>query len=704
MTRAPGASGPSAAGSAVSAKEPTLAPSDPVGRIPGVTAAVARDLAAEGCETVGDLLLHAPFRYEDRAAFSAIGGLKAGEPALVSARVVSHRLIRTRRRAFTILDAVVEDDTGALPVVWFNRPYLAKALSAGRRAVLYGTPVLEKGRLRMRNPEHEIFDEGEPEESIHLGRVVGIYRRLGGLSAKRQRAAIFRALGQLAPRFGAIGDAAALRRAIEILHFPPTRGFVPAAERARTALAREELAAFASRLEGKRAARAAKTVAPWRWGAETSRRLLALLPFSLTASQERAMREIAADLRSGHPMARLLQGDVGSGKTVVALLAALLAAENGRQAAIMAPTEILARQHAETIGRWLGRSRYRPALLTGETRPAARRELAKALAAGEIDLVIGTHALLEEPVRFGDLGLVVVDEQHRFGVEHRARLSRKGERPHVLVLSATPIPRSLAWTLFGDLDVSRLTEKPPGRRPIRTHVRPAARRDVVLRFVGARLAAGDRAYVVVPAIEESELETEAIEATAARIREALPEASVEELHGRLRADRRRTAMARFASGQANVLVATTVVEVGIDVPEATVMIVENADRFGLSQLHQLRGRIGRADRPSHCVLIPSEAATPAALERLAILEQTADGFEIAERDLALRGPGDLLGARQSGLPAFRIADPVRDVALFGRVRDEMRRRIAGGERPSSDLFPPATTKETPDAVIETPRA
>jgi ATP-dependent DNA helicase RecG len=301
-------------------------------------------------------------------------------------------------------------------------------------------------------------------------------------------------------------------------------------------------------------------------------------------------------------------------------------------------------------------------------------------------------------VRFANLGLVVVDEQHRFGVEHRARLSRKGTRPHVLVLSATPIPRSLAWTLFGDLDVTRLREKPAGRAPVRTFVRDSASRGAVAAFVEERLAAGERAFVVVPAIEESEREVAAVEATAERLRGAIPAARVETLHGRYPPDRRRRAMEAFSAGEANALVATTVVEVGIDVPEATVMVVENADRFGLSQLHQLRGRIGRGERPSWCVLLVSEGATDEARERLAILEQTADGFAIAEKDLSLRGPGDLLGARQSGLPPFLVADAVRDAPLFSEARDAARARRARGESIASDLFP---ARSAASPVIQT---
>jgi ATP-dependent DNA helicase RecG len=671
---------------------------DPIGLVPGVTPSSARKLAAEGCTCVRDLLLHAPFRYEDRTAFSRIADLQDGAPALVSGVVVGHRLVRTRRRGFTILQATFDDGSATLPVVWFNRPYLARALVPGRRAVLFGTAVMEKRGILMKNPEHELFEPQEDGDPIHMGRIVGIYRKLDGLTAKWQRRAIAAALEALDGPLETIGEADAIRRALSDIHFPPAHGRGGEAERARRTLALEELSAFCARIEEKREARAACPVEPFDWTPATTRRILSLLPFELTAAQEKAMGEIAGDLKSGRPMARLLQGDVGSGKTAVALLAALLAAENGRQAALMAPTEILAEQHADTIGRWLGGTKYRLALLTGKTPPAARRELGAALERGEIDLLIGTHALVEKPVRFADLGLAVIDEQHRFGVEHRARLSRKGPRPHVLVLSATPIPRSLAWTLFGDLDVSRLDEKPAGRGSTRTFVRPVARREAVLRFLGEKIGAGERAFVVVPAIEESAIAVAAAQRTAEAVAGAIPAARVEVVHGRIPPDRRREAMRRFASGEVNVLVATTVVEVGIDVPEATVMIVENADRFGLSQLHQLRGRVGRGARPSYCILLASEDAGPDALARLAVLRRSSDGFEIAEKDLQMRGPGDLLGSRQSGLPPFRIADPIADVAILARARSEARARRSRGEAIESELFPraePAATTPRP---------
>jgi len=652
-----------------------------------MAAASARKLAADGCATVADLLLAVPLRYEDRSHFARIADLRPGQAAVVQGRVAGSRLIRTRKRGFTILEAVIDDGSASIRAVWFNRPYLARAMEPGRRAILYGAAEEEARGLTFRNPEQELFEAEGPADPVHSGRVVGIYRRRGGLSGRWQRAAIAAALGALSPEFPAAGDSRALASALAEMHFPAGPDPASSAAGARQAIAREELLVFADLVEERRARRLALSVDPWRWDARVTRKLLSLLPFVLTAAQKAAIGEIAGDLKSGRPMARLLQGDVGSGKTAVAVLAALLCVENGRQAALMAPTEILAEQHAEKIGSWLAGTPYRLALLTGRSRASTRSQLLAALRAGQIDFLIGTHALIERPVGFQRLGLAIIDEQHRFGVRHRGRLTRKGERPHVLVLTATPIPRSLAWTLFGDLDVSRIGEKPPGRAPIRTYVRPESRRGPVYEFVGERVAAGERAYVVVPSIEQTGRDVAAVEDTAADISRRLPAARVAALHGRMKGEKRREVMGGFARGQIDVLVATTVIEVGIDVPEATVMVVENAERFGLAQLHQLRGRVGRGPAASTCILLTSETASEDSRERLEILEQTADGFEIAEKDLSLRGPGDLLGLRQAGAPDFRVARLETDLALLADARTEAAGRRAQGERIESALFP-----------------
>ncbi len=614
-----------------------------------------------------------------------MSSLEWGRPATILVRFQGVRSIRMRRGLLRV-EAVADDGTGAVRVVWHNRyPSFARAL-ADKRAALYGAPVAgSKGEMRIENPETEIFGADEESDPLHVGRIVGIYHRVADIPARPWRSLVRRALDALAPDFRTIAaPAARVLRALEEAHFPT---HVDSARPALSELAREELLALAARIEDRRARLRERRGR--RLPAEEAIRQLAryVLPFPLTRAQKRAVREIAEDLGSGRAMARLLQGDVGSGKTVVAGLAMLIAAKNGAQAALMAPTEILAEQHAESLSSWLSGAGVRLGLLTGRVRGRTRRALLDGLAAGSIDALIGTHALVESPVRFHGLGLVVVDEQHRFGVAHRSRLFRKGDpAPHVLIMTATPIPRSLAWAVYGELDVSVLDEKPPGRSPVVTRVREEAARDRVYRFAGERAAAGERVYVVVPAIEEGAREVAATRETADRIAAALPGVRIGVLHGRLRSAERQAILADFAASRCPILVSTTVVEVGVDVPEATFMIVENAETFGLAQLHQLRGRVGRSERQSWCALIVGPGATDEARRRLAVLEQTADGFVIAEKDLEARGPGDLLGTRQSGLPALRVADPVRDLARLPQARGEILALRAEGRTVASDLF------------------
>jgi ATP-dependent DNA helicase RecG len=446
----------------------------------------------------------------------------------------------------------------------------------------------------------------------------------------------------------------------------------------------EEFLEFQVALARRRRERASRPAPRIEADAVLRGRLASVLPFPLTAAQKQSIREIGADLRSGHPMARLLQGDVGSGKTIVALLTALLAAGRGYQSALMAPTTILAEQHAETAFRLLSGTGVTPALLTARVTGKPRTALLSALEEGEIGLLVGTHALLEKPVAFRRLGLVVVDEQHRFGVAQRAVLPARGasagEYPHVLVLSATPIPRSLALALHGDLDVSTLAQKPPGRTPVVTRVTDDGGRDEAYRALGKELDSGGRAYVVVPLVDESEaIDARAVASWTEEVARRLPGKRVGAVHGKMKAEAREKAMRQFAAGDVEVLVATTVVEVGVDVPEASFLLVENAERFGLAQLHQLRGRIGRGARPSTCVLLAGPGASADALSRLAVLDRTDDGFEVAEEDLRRRGPGAALGTRQSGLPEFRAGDPLADHELLATAR-EMAARLASEGR------------------------
>ena len=654
-------------------------------KVPGIGPALAARLVEKGFESIGDFLLALPFRYEDRRRYAKVSELAWGEPATLLVRFTGVRAVRMRRGTLKV-EALADDGSGAVRVVWHNRyPSFRQALESGKAAAIYGAPVAgSRGEMRIENPETEFFEAGEESDPLHSGRVVPVYHRAADVPSRRWRSLVRRTLDALRPDFaGAAASGRDLARGLEGVHFPADAA---EAERARGILVEEELAVLAARIEEKR--RRLLERPGRRIVADEALRRAAreALPFALTGAQRRAVREIAADLASGRAMARLLQGDVGSGKTVVAALALLLAARNRTQGALMAPTEVLAEQHAETLARLLGGAGVRLALLTGRVRGAARKSLLRALEAGAVDVLVGTHALVEAPVRFRRLGLVVIDEQHRFGVGHRARLFRKGETPHVLVMTATPIPRSLAWAVYGELDVSLLDEKPPGRATVKTRVREEPAREGIYRFAAERVAAGERVYVIVPAIDEGDRDVAATRETAARVRALAPGVAVGVLHGRLPPVERARVLGDFAAGRIGILVSTTVVEVGVDVPEATFMVIENAESFGLAQLHQLRGRVGRSRRPSWCALVVGAGATPEARERLEVLEKTSDGFAIAEKDLETRGPGDLLGTRQSGLPPLRIADPVRDLARLSEARRRVRERIEKGGTIVSDLF------------------
>jgi ATP-dependent DNA helicase RecG len=652
-----------------------------------------RDLAREGLVSVEDILYYLPFRYEDRSRFAAIRDLRPGERVTVHGRVLGARLIRTRRRGFTIFEATIDDGTGAVPVVWFNQPYLARLLAEGTRVILYGEPSFGRGAaLRLENPEYEVVaTEAGDEPTLHTGRVVPVYRRVGGQSSRRLRRLVHNALQDLSP---SLPDALPAdlrekhrlmerREAFARVHFPPPdeplEPYAAGRSDAHRRLAFEELfflqLGLSLRREGVHRERrgTAFTTTP-----EMRERLRAVLPFRLTGGQRRALQEIVDDLRSPHPMYRLLQGDVGCGKTIVALLAALVVIENGWQAALMAPTEVLAEQHALGLRRLLAESRYRLMLFTGGGRAADRRRREAALAAGEVDLAVGTHALIQEEIRFARLGLAIIDEQHRFGVVQRQALQRKGGAPDVLVMTATPIPRSLALTVYGDLDVSAIQEMPPGRRPIRTHVRYPESRPKILAFLRQEVAAGRQAYVVYPLVEETaRTDLQAATEGAERLRRELPGVSIGLVHGRLKGPDREQVMTAFAAGEVQVLVATTVIEVGIDVPNASLILIVNAERFGLAQLHQLRGRVGRGPHPSHCILLAGGPdLNEEARARLEAMAATQDGFRIAEEDLRLRGPGDFFGTRQWGLPSLRVANLIRDRDLLETAREEARTRAA----------------------------
>ena len=658
----------------------------PLQFVKGVGPRRAADLERVGLTTVEDLLLRFPLRYEDRAHLVTIASLRPGQTATIAGDVVSSGLRSTRRPGFRIFELIVRDASGAVRAAFPNQAFLRDVFHPGQQVVLYG-PVEFRGSggLQFTNPEYEIVrgDADDDDATVHTGRIVPVYEKAGSVTPRMQRLLVHRVLAELPPSIpDPVPEAIRTKRrlpdrrsALVDTHFPPPGTDVAALNTCRTPaqqrLIFEEFFLFQAGLVLRKRRHAAdrktRPIVVDDRVRESARRAL---PFKLTPGQREALREIVADMQRPEPMNRLLQGDVGAGKTMVALLAAIVAMENGLQAAFMAPTEILADQHYLTIRRLLHDSRFRIASLTGGLSAARRRDVLAELASGVVHLAIGTHALVEQAVAFRQLGLVIIDEQHRFGVLQRATLRAKGWNPDVLVMTATPIPRTLALTAYGDLDVSVIRDLPPGRQPIRTMMKPDSRRDEVADLARRELEAGRQIYVIYPLVEGSEkVDLRAATEMADHLKlEVFPEYTVALLHGRLKQDEKDRVMAAFARGEVHVLVSTTVVEVGVDVPNATMMIVEHAERFGLSQLHQLRGRVGRGAHPSICVLMYQAPLSEPSRARLDALVSTTDGFEIAERDLALRGPGDFFGTRQSGLPTLRVGDLLRDHALMEEAR------------------------------------
>jgi len=662
--------------------------STPLQYVKGVGPKRAADLERVGLLTVEDLLLRFPLRYENRAELLPVAQLRPGRTATVVADVVSSSVRPTRRPGFRLFELIVQDATGRAKAVFPNQTFLRDVFHAGQRVVLFGSlEFWSSGGLQFTNPEYEVIrgESDDDDATVHTGRIVPIYEKAGSVTPRMQRTLVHRLLGELpntlpdpipvpirAARF--LPDRA---KAIAEMHFPPPGTSVESLDAFRSPaqqrLIFEEFFLFQAglvlRKRHRAADRKARPVVVDDSVRESARRVL---PFKLTDGQKTALREIVTDMQRPEPMNRLLQGDVGAGKTIVALLAALVAMENGLQVAFMAPTEILADQHYLTIRTLLDRSRFRIVSLTGSATPSKRREILAELESGTIHLVVGTHALAEQAVKFQELGLVIIDEQHRFGVMQRATLRAKGVNPDVLVMTATPIPRTLALTAYGDLDVSVIRDLPPGRQPIKTMARPESRREEAYKLSRRELERGRQIYVIYPLVEESE-KVDLRDATAMADHlqaEVFQEYRVALLHGRLKQEEKDRVMAAFARGDVHVLVSTTVVEVGVDVPNATVMIVEHAERFGLSQLHQLRGRVGRGQHPSTCLLLYQPPLGENGRGRLDALVETTDGFVIAERDLALRGPGDFFGTRQSGLPTLRVGDLLRDHTLMEDARRE----------------------------------
>jgi ATP-dependent DNA helicase RecG len=656
----------------------------PLRYVRGVGPRRAADLSHVGLETVEDLLLRFPLRYENRAELHPISALRPGQTATIVAEVLSTGLRATRRPGFRIFELIARDSSGVVRAAFPNQAFLRDVFHPHQQVVLFG-PVEHRGGLQFTNPEYEIVrgESDEDDTTVHTGRIVPIYEKIGALTPRMQRTLVHHLLATLPneltdPVPAPVRDARSLpdrRHAILDTHFPPPRTDVAALNGFRTPAQRrlifEEFFLFQAGLVLRKRRHASdrkgRAMVVDDRIREAARRVL---PFKLTGGQRAALLDIVTDMQRVEPMNRLLQGDVGAGKTIVAMIAAVVAMENGFQVAFMAPTEILADQHFITIRRLLDQSRYRVASLTGSTTTAKRREVLAELASGAINFVVGTHALAEQAVEFHELGFVIIDEQHRFGVLQRATLRGKGANPDVLVMTATPIPRTLALTAYGDLDVSTIRDLPPGRQPIATLAKPESRRDEVYRLARRALERGRQVYVIYPLVEESEkVDLRAATKMADHLQaEVFPEYVVALLHGRLKPDEKDRVMSNFARGDVQVLVSTTVVEVGIDVPNATVMIVEHAERFGLSQLHQLRGRVGRGEHESTCVLLYQHPVSDAGRARLDALVETTDGFVIAERDLALRGPGDFFGMRQSGLPTLRVGDLLRDHMLMEDAR------------------------------------
>jgi len=645
----------------------------PVQFLKGVGPKRAEMFERLGVRSGRDLLYHVPRRYEDASTVTKIASLQVGQDVTVIGEI-THKAVHKTRSGLRVFQAMIRDATGQIECSWPGQPFLDRSLHAGDLVLVTGPVRYFHGR-QIQPREHIVL--GKAEEAASEGKVLPIYPTTEGLSQKVLRAIIEQNLDRLLPLAAtedAVRDAGALpsgmptlMQALAALHRPAS---LLEAERGRRRMAFDEL--FFLQVLHARARNRARAERPGTAFARTDALIAPLyrsLPFTLTAAQTRAVAEILADMVSPQRMNRMLQGDVGSGKTIVAAFAMMLAAESGYQSALMAPTEILAEQHARSLTALLADLPVAVTLLTGRLPAADRRAAQAAIAGGTAQVVVGTHALIQEGVRFQRLGLAIIDEQHRFGVRQRLALSAHGDAPDVLVMSATPIPRSLALTLYGDLDLSTLDELPPGREPVRTRVREEKARAEVHEFVREQVAEGRQAYIVYPLIDESEKVDlrAAADEYASLSSETFAGLRVGLLHGQLSSEEKDATMLAFGRGEIDVLVSTTVIEVGIDVPNASVMVVEHAERFGLSQLHQLRGRVGRGPARSWCILIAS--GPPDAFTRLRILADTSDGFEIARADLRLRGMGDFFGARQHGLPEFRFFDPEKDEDLLAVARD-----------------------------------
>ncbi len=668
-----------------------ITPSTEVMYLKGVGPRRAELLAKRAIRTFEDLLGYLPFRYEDRIRFAKIREIMPGQVYTVQAQVLSGSLVRYTRARGGMYHLSVRDDSGSLACKFFHGQYLEQKFKAGQRIVLHGKADLDPnrpGRIEMINPEYELLGAGEAD-STEVGRIVPIYEAIGGVTSRIMRRIIYTALENLGGMLPDPLPAELLSRykfpsrsdAIRFVHFPPRTESVEALNsfrsQAHQRLIFEEFFFYQLSVAMRRKAAQQQPGIAFRVREPAIREAIKrVLPFKPTDAQKRALREIAVDLERPVPMNRLLQGDVGSGKTIVALEAATIVIENGCQVALMAPTEILAVQHYLAARKTFSRAGYRVELLISGMKPAEKRAALERVRSGAAQLVAGTHALLEPQVEFARLGLVIVDEQHRFGVLQRKELMEKAAAPDVLVMTATPIPRTLSLTLYGDLDISVIDQMPPGRVPIETRWSSEAHLPGVWDFLRREFAAGRQAYIVYPVIEQSKSAESQRSLKAAMVeyerlqKTVFPDRKLGLLHGRMKSDEKEDVMERFRRRELDALVTTTVIEVGVDVPNATVMVIEHAERFGLSQLHQLRGRIGRGGEKGTCILIAPKTPGEDARARLETMVRTTNGFEIAETDLKLRGPGEFFGTRQHGELGFHIANPLRDFELLELARRE----------------------------------
>ena len=645
--------------------------------IKGIGEQRAKALNKLGITTLRDLISWFPRKYDDRRQARRIADLVPGESACVAAMIAAEPKVSHIRKGMDLIKVRAVDETGVLDITFFNQTWLKSQLIQGETYIFYGKAEGNLLRKTMASPIVEREGRGE-----FTGRIVPIYPLTAGVSQLILSRSIRQGLDACADILpDALPDQVRQEHhlcrigyAYENIHFPEDE---TALDLARRRLAFEELFFFTIGLQRLRSRRETVRVEPC--GNVDMAEFYHALPFTLTEAQRRCVEEALGDMRSGQPMNRLCQGDVGSGKTMVAAACVYFMVKNGRQAALMAPTEILAQQHYNGLAPLLENMGIRCALLTGSTKAAVKRSIAAQLAAGEIDFAIGTHALITEGVAYADLGLVVTDEQHRFGVAQRAALAAKGQHPHTLVMSATPIPRTLALILYGDLDVSVIDQLPPGRQPIETYAVPGSYHPRVYNFIRKLVAEGRQAYIVCPMVEENDElpdERKAVTAYAQKLQaEVFPDLKVAFVHGKMKAKEKDAVMVAFAAHETDILVSTTVIEVGVDVPNAAVMVIENAERFGLSQLHQLRGRVGRGKHQSYCILI-SDNQNEETKQRLKVMTKTADGFKISEEDLRLRGPGDFFGERQHGLPGLRIADIGCDTQLLKEAQQAAEELLA----------------------------